>query len=61
MSEVARDLSYNAVMAPRGEIMKKALGLEYDEFIQSDIAFDYEGMMEKTGYSPEEVRQIQQQ
>jgi hypothetical protein len=61
MSEVSRDLSYDAVMARRGEIMKKALGLEYDEFILSDIAFDYEGMMERAGYSLEEVRQIQQQ
>jgi len=58
---VFRDLSYNAVMARRGEIMKKALGLEYDEFIYSDIAFDYEGMMEKAGYSLDEVRRIQQQ
>ncbi|MGI6661121.1 MAG: 2-amino-4-oxopentanoate thiolase subunit OrtB [Bacillota bacterium] len=58
---MSRDLSYNAVMARRGEIMKKALGLEYDEFIQSDIAFDYEGMMEKAGYSLEEVREIQKQ
>jgi cysteine synthase len=61
MTEVSRDLSYDAVMARRGEIMKKALGLEYDEFILSDIAFDYEGMMERAGYSLEEVRQIQQQ
>ncbi|HHY12857.1 MAG TPA: PLP-dependent lyase/thiolase [Firmicutes bacterium] len=58
---MSRDLSYNAVMARRGEIMKKALGIEYDEFIQSEIAFDYEGMMEKAGYSLDKVRQIQQQ
>jgi len=46
-------------MDRRAEIMSRALGLNYDEFIISDIAFDYEGMMAKAGYSLEEVRQIQ--
>ncbi len=57
---MSRDLSYSAVMGRRGEIMKKALGIEYDEFIQSKIAFDYEGMMQKAGYSLERVREIQE-
>lgn len=56
---MSRDLSYKAVMARRGEIMKRALGIEYDQFIQTKIAFDYEGMMQKAGYSLEEVRRIQ--
>ncbi len=56
-----RDLSYKAVMARRGEIMKRALGIEYDEFIQTKIAFDYEGMMRKAGYSLDEVRKIQRE
>ena len=56
---MAKDTSYDAVMERRAEIMSKALGLNYDEFIISDIAFDYEGMMAKAGYSLEEVRQIQ--
>ena len=46
-------------MERRAEIMSKALGLDYDEFVISDIAFDYEGMMERAGYSLEEVRKIQ--
>lgn len=54
-----RDLSYSAVMGRRGEIMKRALGIEYDEFIQTEVAFDYEEMMRKAGYSLEEVRRIQ--
>ncbi len=54
-----RDLSYKAVMGRRGEIMQRALGIEYDEFIQTRIAFDYEEMMRKAGYSLEEVRRIQ--
>jgi len=56
---LAKDTSYDAVMERRAEIMSRALGLNYDEFIISDIAFDYEGMMAKAGYSLEEVRQIQ--
>ncbi|MGI6163573.1 MAG: 2-amino-4-oxopentanoate thiolase subunit OrtB [Bacillota bacterium] len=58
---MSRDLSYSAVMGRRSEIMKKALGIEYDEFIQSKIAFDYEGMMQKAGYSLEKVSEIQRQ
>lgn len=53
------DPSYNAVMARKNEIMKSSLGLDYDDFIQSPIAFDYEGMMKATGFSLEEIIQIQ--
>ncbi len=56
---MSRDLSYEAVMGRRGEIMKRALGIEYSEFIRSKIAFDYEEMMCKAGYSLDEVRRIQ--
>ena len=45
------DISYAAVMARSNEIMKAALGIDYDDFIDSPIAFDYERMMEETGYS----------
>lgn len=58
---MSRDLSYKAVMERRGEIMKRALGIEYDEFILTKVAFDYEGMMRKAGYSLEEVREIQRE
>lgn len=52
--------SYAAVMARKNEIMRSALGLDYDEFITSPIAFDYEAMMTATGYSLDEVAAIQQ-
>jgi len=58
---VARDLSYAAVMGRRGEIMKKALGVDYGEFLRGKIAFDYEGMMTKAAYSLDEVRRIQRE
>lgn len=56
-----KDLSYEAVMSRRSEIMKKALGMDYEEFIRGPIAFDYEGMMQKAGYSLEEVQRIQRE
>ena len=57
----ARDVSYAAVMARKNEIMKASLGIDYDDFIQSPIAFDYERMMSETGYSHAEIVRIQQE
>lgn len=54
-----RDMSYKAVMARRNEIMKRAVGIDYDEFNLTPLAFDYERMMEKVGYSLEEIETIQ--
>lgn len=53
------DRSYEAVMARRAQIIQNAIGLDYSEFESGSIAFDYEGMMAKPGYSLEQVRQIQ--
>ena len=53
------DLSFDAVMARRGQITQRAIGIDYAEFEQSPIAFDYEGLMQKSGYSLEEVQDIQ--
>jgi len=55
-----RDLSYQAVMARKNEIMKKAVGIDYTQFESGSLAFDYEGMMQKVAYSLEEIRKIQQ-
>lgn len=52
-------MSYEAVMARRGEIMKKAIGIDYDVFESGSIAFDYERMMKETGYSLQEIEEIQ--
>lgn len=54
-----KDMSYNAVMSRRNEIMKKAVGIDYDRFEQAGVAFDYEKMMRETGYTLEEVKKIQ--
>ena len=51
--------SYQEVMSRKIEIMKRALGLDYGEFELGGIAFDYEEMMRKAGYSLDEVKAIQ--
>ncbi len=53
------DMSYAAVLARKNEIMKRALGIDFEDFIQSPIAFDYERMMRETGYSHEDIVRIQ--
>ncbi|WP_313757235.1 2-amino-4-oxopentanoate thiolase subunit OrtB [Tissierella sp.] len=56
---MTRDMSYDAVIARRPEIMKKAVGMDYDIFESGSVAFDYEKMMRETGYSLQEIEEIQ--
>jgi len=48
-----------AIMARKGEIMKRALGMDYSQFERSPVAFDYEGMMSAHGYSIDDIVAIQ--
>jgi cysteine synthase len=59
MSARKRDISFAAVMARKNEIMKASLGIDFADFIQSPIAFDYERMMGETGYSLDDIARIQ--
>lgn len=52
---------YQSVMSRKNEIMKKAVGINYDEFIQTTISFDYERMMSEVGYDIEKIISIQEQ
>ncbi len=54
-----KDMSYSAVMARKNDIMKKAIGIDYDDFESGGIAFNYEKMMRDVGYSLEEIRKAQ--
>lgn len=54
-----KDNSYAAVMGRKNDIMKKAIGIDYTEFEYDGIGFDYERMMRETGYSLEEMQEIQ--
>lgn len=57
---MSKDMSYAAVNARKGEIMKQSVGIDYDVFESGSIAFDYERMMRETGYTLEEIQKIQQ-
>lgn len=52
---------YEELMSRRNQIMKKAVGIDYEQFRRGDLIFDYEAMMEKAGYELDEVREIQQE
>lgn len=54
-----RDMSYEGVMSRRSEIMKKSVGIDYGAFEYEGIGFDYERMMSETGYTLDEMREIQ--
>ena len=54
-----RDMSYDAVMARNGEIMKKALGVDYSTYESGNIAFDYGRLMGDTGLTLDDVRAAQ--
>jgi cysteine synthase len=47
------------ILARKGEIMKRALGMDYAEFERSPIAFDYDGMMAAHGYTLDDITAIQ--
>ena len=51
--------SYDAIMARKNEIIKNAVGMDFDRFEKPGIAFDYEAMMDATGYTIEELRRVQ--
>lgn len=54
-----KDMSYSAVMNRNNEIMKQAVGIDYEQFEYDGIGFAYEEMMQKVGYDLDEIRRIQ--
>jgi cysteine synthase len=57
---MSKDMSYQAVMSRRNDIMKQSVGVDYDSFEYSGLGFDYELMMEKASpYSIAEIQKIQ--
>ncbi len=55
------DLSYTAVMNRSAQIMKKAVGMDYDDFALTPLAFDYERMMAHVGFTIDDMQRIQRQ
>ena len=56
---MSSDNSFSAVMARKNEIIRNAVGVDYKRFESGSIAFDYERMMASTGYTLEDVVEIQ--
>ena len=56
---MTKDNSFSAVMARKAEIIRNAVGVDYKQFESGSIAFDYERMMASTGYTLEDVAEIQ--
>ncbi len=54
-----KDMSYLGVMSRRNEIMKNAVGIDYELFESGTAEFDYEKMMRETGYTLDEMQSIQ--
>ena len=48
------DKSYDAVTGRKVEIVNKAMGIDYSRFESGSIAFDYEALMNSTGYTLED-------
>jgi 2-amino-4-ketopentanoate thiolase beta subunit len=55
----AADMSYQAVMARQQDILSKASGIDYDRFRKGRLVFDYEALMDSTGYSLDQIAAIQ--
>ena len=53
------DNSYDAIMARKNDIIKNAVGMDFEKFEKPGIGFDYEAMMEATGYTIDEIRRVQ--
>ncbi len=54
-------MGYQAVMARKQDIVKRAVGIDYEEFSSGVLGFDYEGMMRQAAYSTEEMVKIQRE
>lgn len=50
---------YASVIGRSNIIMEKSLGMDYSKFESGSIAFNYEGLMNSTGYTLDEIRKIQ--
>jgi cysteine synthase len=54
-----KDTSYAAVLSRKNEIMKASLGIDFDTYVSSPVAFDYERMMADTGFTLDDIARIQ--
>jgi len=53
------DTSYPAMMSRKNEVLKRSIGIDYQQFEISPLAFDYEGLMRCCGYSLSDIHKVQ--
>ena len=53
------DTSHDAVLARRGEILRRAAGVDYPAVERAGRSFDYESLLGSTGYAVDDVARIQ--
>ena len=58
---MSMDRSYNAVTGRKSQIIRDAIGVDYSKYEKEGIAFDYEAMMNDTGYTLEDHIRIQRE
>lgn len=52
-------LNYNDIMSQRQAIMRTSVGIDYSKYETGALAFDYERLLDDTGYDIKTVRDIQ--
>jgi cysteine synthase len=57
---MAGKLGYEEIMAIKGEIVRDAIGLDYERYATGALAFDYEQLLADTGYDVDTARAVQQ-
>lgn len=53
------ELGYAEIMSQRAEIMQASLGLDYDRYATGALSFDYERLLDDTGYDLDAVSAVQ--
>jgi threonine dehydratase len=52
-------MAYDELLARRGEIMHRSVGIDYDLFRRGALAWDYEALLAAVGYDIDEAKEIQ--
>lgn len=60
MNSMAGNLGYEEIMAIKGEIVRDAIGLDYERYVTGALAFDYERLLADTGYDVDRAREVQE-
>ncbi|MDY0023453.1 MAG: 2-amino-4-oxopentanoate thiolase subunit OrtB [Candidatus Izemoplasmatales bacterium] len=51
--------SYESVMARKNQIMQKSVGINYENFEDGNLSFDYEGLLSEGNFTLEDIIKIQ--